>query len=76
MPSSKFMKRMHNYQGCDALQDLIPFVQFKKREKHPWRNVTFCNFNKSNTPPWLFFTLLNTFLNCINGTKLRKTSHI
>ena len=26
---------------CDALRDLLPFVQFKKREKHPWRNVTF-----------------------------------
>ena len=31
------------------------FVQFKKREKHPWRIVTFsnvqskaCNFNKNN----------------------------
>ena len=21
---------------CDALGDLVPFVQFKKREKHPW----------------------------------------
>ena len=21
----------------DALRDLVPFVQFKKREKHPWR---------------------------------------
>ena len=21
--------------------DLVPFVQFKKREKHPWRNVNF-----------------------------------
>ena len=20
---------------CDALRDLVPFVQFKKREKHP-----------------------------------------
>ena len=34
---------------------------FKKREKHPWRSVTFskveaCNFTKSNTPPWVFFT--------------------
>ena len=28
---------------CDALRNLVPFVQFKKREKHPWRNV---NFNK------------------------------
>ena len=24
---------------CDALRDLVPFVQFKKREKHPWRSV-------------------------------------
>ena len=29
------------YQGkCGALRDFIPFVQFKKREKHPWRIVT------------------------------------
>ena len=26
---------------CDALRDLVPFVQFKKREKHPWRSITF-----------------------------------
>ena len=26
---------------CNALRDLLPFVQFKKREGHPWRNVTF-----------------------------------
>ena len=26
---------------CGALHDLVPFVQFKKREKHPWRNVDF-----------------------------------
>ena len=25
----------------EALQDLVPFVQFTKREKHPWRSVTF-----------------------------------
>ena len=24
----------------NALHDLVPFVQFKKREKHPWRSVT------------------------------------
>ena len=28
---------------CDALRDLIPFVQFKKREKHPSRIITFSN---------------------------------
>ena len=25
----------------NALRDLVPFVQFKQREKHPWRSVTF-----------------------------------
>ena len=29
--------------GLDSkvLHDLVPFVQFKKREKHSWRSVTF-----------------------------------
>ena len=26
---------------CDALRDLVPFLQFQKRKKHPWRSVTF-----------------------------------
>ena len=26
---------------CDALHDLVPFVQFTEREKHPWRSLTF-----------------------------------
>ena len=26
---------------CDVLRDLVPTVQFKEREKHPWRSVTF-----------------------------------
>ena len=25
----------------DVFRDLVPFLQFKKREKHPWRSVTF-----------------------------------
>ena len=35
---------------CDALHDLTPFVQFKKREKRPWKSV------KSNTASRVFFT--------------------
>ena len=31
-----------------------------------------CNFTKSNTPPWMF----SRFVNCTNGTKSYKTSHI
>ena len=26
---------------CDALRDMVPFVKFKKREKHPWKSATF-----------------------------------
>ena len=34
--------------------------------------VKFQAFNKSNTPPWVFFT----FLNCINDIKSRNASHV
>ena len=26
---------------CDALRDLVAFIQFKKREKHTWSSVNF-----------------------------------
>ena len=48
---------------CGALRDLVLFVQFKKREKHPCRSVAFskvpdltCNLTKSNAPLCVFFT--------------------
>ena len=28
---------------CGALRDLVPFIQFTKREKHPWRSANFSN---------------------------------
>ena len=58
----------------DALHELVPFVQFKKRERHPWRNVTF-----SKVAGWLKVTLLHgsfsRFLNCTDGTKSRSVLH-
>ena len=56
---------------------MVPFVQFKKRETHPWRSVTFI---KVAEPAFLIkVTLLHgcfsRFLNCINGTKSRNASH-
>ena len=39
-----------------ALRDLVPFVQSKKRGKHPWRSVT-----KIYTPPWVFFTFFKLY---------------
>ena len=56
---------------CDALYFLVPFVQqLLKCEKHSWRSITFST--ESNNRPWVF----SRFLNCSNGTKLRKASHI
>ena len=38
---------------CDALRDLVPFDQFKKREKYSWRSVT---FSKKVTLPMVSFS--------------------
>ena len=48
-----------------ALHDLVPFVQFKKREKYPWRKKAI-----------LLHECFSRFLNCTNGTKSRKTSQM
>ena len=29
---------------CDALGDLVSFIEFKKSEKHPWRSDTFRSY--------------------------------
>ena len=54
-----------------ALPNLVPFVQFKKPKKHPWRSATFskvagwsAKFSKlvkSNTPPWVFVTFFKLY---------------
>ena len=49
---------------CDALHDLVLFVQFKKGEKYPWRSVNFskvAGFTKINTPPWMFFMFFKLY---------------
>ena len=57
---------------------MVPIVQFKKREKHPWRSVTFSKVAGSAT--LLTVTLLHgcfsRFLNCTNATKSRKAPHL
>ena len=40
---------------CGALPDLVPFVQFKKRDK------VADNFTKINTPAWVFFTFFKLY---------------
>ena len=50
---------------CDALHDLVAFVQFEKREKHQWRQkIT------------LLHGCFSCFLNCTNDTKSGNASHM
>ena len=55
---------------CDALRDLVAFVQFKKHEKHSWRSV------KCLLKVTLLRGCFSCFLNCTNGTKLHNASHL
>ena len=55
---------------CGALHDLVPFAQFKKREKHPWRSV---NFRLKLT---LLHACFSCLLNCTIGTKSRNASYM
>ena len=65
---------------CDALHDLVLFLQFKKREKHPCRSVAFSKVVGKKPATLLKVTLLHGcfshFLNCTNGAKSRNASHI
>ena len=60
---------------CGGLHDLVPFAQFKKREKHPWKSVNFsrvAGFKPATLPKLtLLHGFFSRFLNCKNGTKLR-----
>ena len=40
MPNSLVISRAV-FLNCDALCNLVPFMQFQKHEEHPWRSFTF-----------------------------------
>ena len=65
---------------CGALRDFVPFVQFKKREKYPWRNVNFSKVTGFKPETLLKLILLHgcfsRFVNCTNGIKSRNASYI
>ena len=67
-------------QICGALRYLVPFVQFKKGDKHPWRSVNFSKVADLKPATLLKLTLLHgcfsLFLNCTNGTKSCNAPHI
>ena len=43
----------------NALRDLVPFVQFRKREKNPWRSVAFSKLSGLSLLTLLKVTLLH-----------------
>ena len=57
---------------CDVLRNLAPFIEFKNREKHPWRSDTFSIVKFQGSATLLKVSLLHgcfsRFLNCTNGT--------
>ena len=52
----------YNVSICDALRDLVLFVQFRKRGKNPYRKTP--NFTESTTPPWVFFMFVKLYKWC------------
>ena len=59
------------YSYVVPLQDLVPFTQFKKRKKHPWRSVTF-----SKVKVTLLHGCFSRFSNCAHGAKSRNAQHM
>ena len=61
------------------MRDLVSFVQFKKREKHPWRSITFSKVAGFKPANLLKVALLHgcfsRLLICTNGTKSSNASH-
>ena len=64
---------------CDFLRDLVPFVQFKKREKHQSRSVTLSKvagfYPGTLLKVILLYGCFSRFLNCTIDTKSRNASY-
>ena len=67
---TRFLRCLCIHIICDALRDLVSFVQFKKCEKHPWRSVAFMK-----VAGFLSWRCFSRFLNCTNCSKSSKMSH-
>ena len=50
------VRMIHFSEKYDALHNLVPFVQLKKREKHPWRSVNFSNASQMH--PQILYKIL------------------
>ena len=57
------------------MRDLVPFIQFKIREKHPWRIVTLPALPATLLKLRLLHGCFSRLLNCRNGNK-RAADHM
>ena len=62
-----FRKPVRTITISDTSRNLVPFIQFSKLEKHPWRSVTFSKV--PYTLPWVFFTFSKLCKMVPNHTK-------
>ena len=71
------LKIAGQFSCCGALRDLLLFVQFKKRQKHPCRSVTFSKVTFSTLlKVSLLYVCFSRFLNCALGTKSQNAPHM
>ena len=71
-------KPVFYYVTCDALRNLVPFVQFKNQKKNNEEVLLLVKLQAkwSNTLKQLVGKTFSRFLNCTNSTKLPKASYI
>ena len=60
----------------DALRNLVPFAQFKKRENIHGGVLLLVKLQATLLKVTLLIGCFSRFLNCTNGTKSRNASHI
>ena len=74
--SNQYREQFIHHLFSDALHNLVPFLQFKNRDKYPWRSVT---FNKVQLATLLKVTLLHrcfSFFKIVRNVPNRAIYHI
>ena len=62
--TNHFIFRISRKRICDVLRNLVPFVQFKKRGKHPWRMFSVGVFTFFKLYKWYQIAQCMTYYFC------------
>ena len=73
-----YIYRLFKMLICDALRYLLPFVQFKKREKHPRRSVNFSKVEQMvpNRATHHILALLSVFTDAARYSVFNPIEHL